>query len=848
LLKQTKTALIPQLAAVKNDCEMMDLGDDGPATKLMNQMPALVKAVHKLMKDKSVKTRQGCFMILSELIAVLPGALSEHIPALIPGIQFSLGDKQSSSNMKIDTLSFVQHLLQNQGQLPSVFHPHAPVLVPAIISAVSDPFYKISSEALLVLESLVKILRPFNNDSKFDFKPFTSNVYQCCFVRLKASDIDQEVKERAISCMGYIVAHLGDHLKSELPTCLPIFLDRLKNEITRLTAVKALICIARSPLKIDLKPILAECMPILASFLRKNQRTLKLSSLTLLDTLVQNYAGQITSKALEPVLVELQPLLTDSDLHIAQFTMNLLTSVAKLHKASLPMVQKTSLAQILQLSQSSVIQGAALSAMLDFFQALVAAKLPGLSQKDLLTMLVDPVLAPTGANIHKQGKASIAKCVAALVVTQKESEAHAVVTQFASYLKPNDPSTAHQQTFSLLVIGETGKHMDLSKVGGLQNKIIESFNHNNEEVKSAASYALGNISLGNLADYVPFVLKEIENQPKRQYLLLHSLKEIISAQSGSSKGITVLEPYVPAIWKQLFKHCECSEEGTRNVVAECLGKLCLICPDKLLPELRNSLSSQSPLMRTTVVTAMKFTISDQPQPIDTLLKDCIGHFLGALTDPDLNVRRVALVAFNSAAHNKPSLIRDLLRSVLPQLYNETQKRKELIREVEMGPFKHEVDDGLDLRKAAFECMYTLLEKCIDRLDIFEFLSHVQDGLKDHYDIKMLTYLMVSRVAQLCPGAVLTKLDKLVEPLKLTVTTKVKANAVKQEYEKQDELKRSAMRAIAALMHVPGADKHPQLNEFLTQIKNTPELANLFESIQKDTSSGMDAFGMAMDIS
>ena len=71
---------------------------------------------------------------------------------------------------------------------------------------------------------------------------------------------------------------------------------------------------------------------------------------------------------------------------------------------------------------------------------------------------------------------------------------------------------------------------------------------------------------------------------------------------------------------------------------------------------------------------------------------------------------------------------------------------------------------------------------------------------------MLTYLMVARVAQLCPGAVLTKLDKLVEPLKLTVTTKVKANAVKQEYEKQDELKRSAMRAVAALMHVPGAGK------------------------------------------
>ena len=36
------------------------------------------------------------------------------------------------------------------------------VLVPAVINAVSDPFYKISSEALLVLETLVTVLRPMD--------------------------------------------------------------------------------------------------------------------------------------------------------------------------------------------------------------------------------------------------------------------------------------------------------------------------------------------------------------------------------------------------------------------------------------------------------------------------------------------------------------------------------------------------------------------------------------------------------------------------------------------------------------------------------------------------------------
>ena len=59
-------------------------------------------------------------------------------------------------------------------------------------------------------------------------------------------------------------------------------------------------------------------------------------------------------------------------------------------------------------------------------------------------------------------------------------------------------------------------------------------------------------------------------------------------------------------------------------------------------------------------------------------------------------------------------------------------------------------------QAAFECMYTLLDSCLDRIDIFEFLKHVEDGLNDHYDIKMLTYLMLVRLAHLCPSAVLQR--------------------------------------------------------------------------------------------
>lgn len=67
-------------------------------------------------------------------------------------------DKNSSSTMKIDTLSFVYCLLLSHA--PEVFHPHMSVLVPPVISAVGDSFYKITAEALLVLQQLVKVIRP----------------------------------------------------------------------------------------------------------------------------------------------------------------------------------------------------------------------------------------------------------------------------------------------------------------------------------------------------------------------------------------------------------------------------------------------------------------------------------------------------------------------------------------------------------------------------------------------------------------------------------------------------------------------------------------------------------------
>ncbi|XP_040015031.1 cullin-associated NEDD8-dissociated protein 2 [Xiphias gladius] len=801
--------------------------EEEPAVAMLRkQVPLIVKALHRQLKEKSIKSRQGCFCLLTELTHAAPGALEQHIPALIPGIVFSLTDKSTSSTMRIDALSFFHVLLLSHP--PQAFQPHMQVLLPPVVACVEDTFYKITSEALLVTQQLVRVMRPQGQTATaggFDPKPFVRQVFSVTLKRLKATDIDQEVKERAISCMGHMVCHLGDHLAAELQGVLAIFLERLKNEITRLTAVRTITLIAASPIKIDLSSILPETLSVLGSFLRKNQRALKLGTLACLTALVTHHAAGIRPAALEPVLSELPALVDEGDMHVSQVSVTLLTCMAKACPSSLAKISSSVLPGVFRLVHSPLLQGGALAAILDFVQALVLSRTSSLGYSQLLKSLTEPFHSSQApADLHRQSYHSVARCVATLSSACPKETPGTVAGLIQQVKNPGSPESA--RVLALLCLGEVGRNGSLGGSKEVQGVILEAFTSNSEEVKTAASCALGSMAVGSLNDYLPFLLREISSQPRRQYLLLHSLKEVISACPASS-----LSPHVESIWALLFQNCESQEEGTRNLVAECLGKLTLVKPAQLLPRLKQQLRAGSPLARSTVVTAIKFTIVDQPAPVDSLLKDCIGDFLKTLQDEDINVRRVALVMFNSAAHNKPSLIRGLLGTVLPRLYKETKIRKDLIREVEMGPFKHTVDDGLDVRKAAFECMYTLLDSCLEGLDILQFLDHVEEGLKDHYDIRMLTFLMLARLVSLCPAAVLQRLDRLVEPLKATCTTKVKAGSVKQEFEKQEELRRSAMRAVAALLAVPEAERSPGMADFANQIRTNADMASIYQSVQ-----------------
>lgn len=67
---------------------------------------------------------------------------------------------------------------------------------------------------------------------------------------------------------------------------------------------------------------------------------------------------------------------------------------------------------------------------------------------------------------------------------------------------------------------------DLSSHAHIENIVIGFFQSPFEEINSAASYALGNIAVGNISRYLPFILDQIDDQQERQCLFIYSLKEV----------------------------------------------------------------------------------------------------------------------------------------------------------------------------------------------------------------------------------------------------------------------------------------------------------------------------------
>lgn len=516
-----------------------------------------------------------------------------------------------------------------------------------------------------------------------------------------------------------------------------------------------------------------------------------------------------------------------------------------------PAVKERVLPNALILSASPLLQDLALDSLLALLEQIVLSGAVDFHQ--LLSMLRANL---EKASTHKSSIENLAKCIAVITSVTSPENRLGVIDETLTALEgsntPKDEGILKKVQLAILMSGDLGRIVDLSTIEGVADKLLAIymgyFESDLEDLKNAASYALGRAAVGAQSIFLPAIVDALENNnQKKQYLLLSALREFIqsSYQQSGGEGVAAI---LPVIMPHLENHCADAEEGVRTMVAECLGSLTCMQPALMLEKLSklvdahsvieapngtvdpaDSVSKKNSLVCWTVATSVKLAISGKADPVQ--LANYMPGLLKLLEQKELGVRNAALLMVYSAVHHMPQLVAGLMREhIMPSLYEVATLKME--RKVDLGPFTHKVDDALPLRKASHSIFATCLENLPASLDIASFMPVLAKALGDVEDVQLQAHTTVISMCVRQPTYLVAAVETFVEPLEKTMFKK-KGDKSGTELERLHDWIKSALRTMLALGKLEGVMNNRKFAEFYQRTCANTKFRSLLDAIAEE---------------
>ncbi|GES60245.1 cullin binding protein CanA [Aspergillus terreus] len=795
----------------------------GAQADLARSVPIIIQNLVKMWKSASVPLKQAIIILLKSLALVRYGGLADHLQQIEDPIADVLkssvsggssavaGASASAGTLQTETLSLIAAIAETHTS--DALLPFLIALIPGVIGAVNDRNYKVSSEALGAVEQIVKALTPPRvSSTSQDLASQLEKLYDVVLSRITDTSADLEVRQRAIHVFGVLLARTSGEKGAAFLSPdrrskgLLILVDRLKNETTRLAAVRAVDDVAvLCERDTDVTSAwVSEVTTELGAQLRKSDRVLRGASLEALRSLAMNpstrahYDNETMSKLEDCIL----PLISAEDFH---FLAPALIILAKLIPGNSQLLVNESLVSTICSIVLSPLVGTVLKALL------LLVKVIG--EEGAGASLMKKLLRDVGIN----GDTSVVGRAIGTLLVHGGPKLGVKMEDFLAELET--AQDAQRKCLALAILGEIGLRMG-SRCSLTPALFISHFNSKSDKVRLSAAVALGNAAAGNVKAYLPTILGGLEKSNPQSYLLLHSVKELLQHPEIVRPDVA---PSALKLWQALLVVSE--EEDNRAVGAECVGRLALIDPVAYIPHFQECLSSPDPSIRGVVISAFRYTLSDSRDTYNDVLRPMIVPLLvNMLSDRDLGNHRLALTTLNSAIHNKMDIILPHLSELLPAVFGDTKIKPELIREVQMGPFKHRVDDGLELRKSAYETLYASLDTTFSLSHVSEFFDRILAGIDDEQDIRTICNLMTSKLIILAPEETQRYLDALSERYSAVLSFKPKDNAVKQDLEKAQEASMGVLKIsrelCKAFPNAEASSEHHKWKAYMEWVRKT----------------------------
>lgn len=807
---QTFTLLVAQIERKQNnillsrkrsrDAEEMDV-ETAPNSRdtVIALLPKIIRQISKQLNDKNPQVKQVCFALLGELAQLSRSGFAHYMPSLLTATKAALTTSGSGTNatstsaLKISALEFICSFASCTSKAEAGDQNTMLVSI-TTGTLMQEKMNKVSMAALSALKQLLSNVVTTRDSATYE------QICTTLLEKISEPDLELEIRDALINLLGdaLLVSPPESTSVIQKRTC-EVLAGKIQQEATRLVTIHTLGRIAAGSCDLDQAWELNMVRESLKSTTNANKSLRNAAIVTSISFAAR--AGRNFSNAdIQATSQTIANLLDTQDAQMVLHAVNWLSVLAR-SVTNTDLLCESTLPAVYRLLKGPLIHaGGAFAPQLSSFFGAIA-------KTSSSSAIIDHL---TSESFTNAGLPLLSKFIAVIIVNNDD---RALLQDCIKDIKA-PKSSETRRSLALYVLGEYGRQAPLAADMG--DLVLSQFKSPSEQVKSAAAFALGGIASANIQMYLPRIFAELDRSKDDRYLLAVSLKEMIMHGADGASAQILAESAENICQKLLELNFE---ERTNNIVAESVGRLTLLRPHQLLPELQNEVKSQSSISRAVVIRAIRYTFSSTSTRFDDQLRPFIVDFLSMMEDESLDIRRLALSTLYSAAHNKPYMIMEHLARLMPLLFQETVLRQDLIHTVQMGPFKHIVDDGLELRKNAFETLYTLLDSFHHNMDIPTVIDIVLRGLDDVHEIKILCSLMITHLSGVAQQKMAARLDDVTAKLQKLMASKLKDTAVKQDKERDNELKRSTLRCAISLLPL-SSNASPGFVAFMDEMKAT----------------------------
>lgn len=560
----------------------------GPKADLARLSLSVIRGISRLLKQSSLATRQAVIILLRDMVVVQRGGLSDHFskiaeplieaikPATSGAPSNTVGSTASATGnkLRIEALQFLSVICDTHSS--KIIAPYIANIIPNVTAAAKDKYYRVSSEALGALESLLKVLTPPRSASNDPEQlKYIGEIYDVVHDRVVAIDADLEVRQRAIHALGVLLARTccaeGKYILSisQRSDAVGVLLDRLKNETTRLSSIQAVdIFLTSAQDRGELQADWIQNVTLeLGAQLRKANRRLRGASLTALRDLVANPVAinGLNGTTVHQLATLLNPLINAADFNLLGTTLIILSRLVNQYPKE---VADHNLNNSLCNIVLAPISGSVLDALLVLVKSI--------GEQGIGQPLMHSLLQDVGVN----GDPSIVGKAIGTLLVAGGSTVGVKMNDFVTELQ--SATDDQRKCLALSVLGEAGLRLKSSFT--LEPSLFtRHFSSKSQQLPRAAAVALGRAGAGNIKVYLPVILSTSKNSNFTQYLSLHAIKEILQF-TGQSR--TDISAYTRDIWENLLAASQA--EDNKAVGAECIGRLTVIEPKTFLPLLQVS--------------------------------------------------------------------------------------------------------------------------------------------------------------------------------------------------------------------------------------------------------------------